>query len=61
MLESATAFVTVTVLKRGSLAVACTDPGAVYEGSADITLRLHGIGRSFGLLDYEYAWTCAGR
>ena len=57
--ESATAFVTVTVLKRGSLAVACTDPGAVYEGSADITLDCTASGVPSGS-DYEYAWTARG-
>ena len=57
--ESATAFVTVTVLKRGSLAVACTDPGAVYEGSADITLDCTASGAPSGS-DYEYAWTARG-
>ena len=57
--ESATAFVTVTVLKRGSLAVACTDPGAVYEGSADVAFDCSASGASSGSA-YAYSWRARG-
>ena len=57
--ESATAFVTVTVLKRGSLSVACTDPGAVYEGSADVAFDCSASGAPGGS-SYSYAWTARG-
>ena len=57
--ESATAFVTVTVLNRGALALACADPGSVYEGSADITLDCSASGAPEGS-DYSYAWTARG-
>ena len=57
--ESATAEVTVTVLKRGSLSVACADPGAVYEGSADVAFDCTASGAP-GDSDYEYAWTARG-
>ena len=56
---SATAEVTVTVLNRGSLAVACTDPDPVYEGSEDITLDCSASGAPEGS-DYAYAWTARG-
>ena len=56
---SATAEVTVTVLNRGALRVACADPGSVYEGSADITLDCTASGAPEGS-DYEYAWTARG-
>ncbi len=57
--ESATAFVTVTVLKRGSLSVACTDPGSVYEGSADVAFDCEASGAPGGS-SYSYAWTARG-
>ncbi len=57
--ESATAFVTVTVLKRGSLSVACADPGAVYEGSADVAFDCSASGVPGGS-SYSYAWTARG-
>ncbi len=57
--ESATAFVTVTVLNREALALACTDPDPVYEGSADITLDCTASGAPSGS-DYEYAWRARG-
>ena len=55
----ASANVTVTVLNRGTLAVACTDPGPVYEGSEDITLDCAASGASEGSA-YAYAWTARG-
>ncbi len=57
--ESATAFVTVTVLNRGALSVACTDPGSVYEGSADITLDCTVSGAPAGS-EYRYVWEARG-
>ncbi len=57
--ESASANVTVTVLNRGTLAVACTDPGPVYEGSEDITLDCTASGAPEGSV-YAYAWTARG-
>ena len=56
---SAAAEVTVTVLKRGSLSVACADPGAVYEGSADVAFDCTASGAPGGS-DYEYAWAARG-
>ena len=57
--ESATAEVTVTVLNRGALALACADPGSVYEGSADIAFDCSASGAPAGSA-YEYAWTAIG-
>ena len=56
---SATAEVTVTVLNRGALALACADPGAVYEGSADVAFDCTASGAPGGS-DYEYAWAARG-
>ena len=55
----ATGELTVTVLNRGVLSVACADPGSVYEGSADITLSCTASGAPSGS-DYAYAWTARG-
>ena len=55
----ASANVTVTVLNRGTLAVACTDPDPVYEGSEDITLDCTASGAPEGS-GYSYAWTSRG-
>ena len=57
--EDASAEVTVTVLNRGALALACADPGAVYEGSSDIAFDCTASGAPEGS-DYEYAWTARG-
>ena len=57
--ESATAFVTVTVLKRGSLSVACTDPDSVYEGSADVAFDCSATGAPSGS-SYSYSWRARG-
>ena len=57
--EDATAEVTVTVLNRGTLAVACAPPPLVYEGSADFALDCTASGAPVGS-DYEYAWTARG-
>ena len=57
--ESASAEVTVTVLNRGALAVVCTDPGSVYEGSADVALDCAASGAPAGS-EYTYVWTGRG-
>ena len=54
--EDATAEVSVTVLNRGPLSVVCTDPGSIYEGSADFELDCSPSGAPSGS-DYAYAWT----
>ena len=51
--------VTVTVLKRPVITVTCTDPGSVYEGSADFALDCAASGAPAGSA-YEYAWTARG-
>ena len=57
--EDATAEVTVTVLNRGTLAVACAPPPLVYEGADDFALDCTASGAPVGS-DYEYAWTARG-
>ena len=57
--ESGSAEVTVTVLNRGPLAVVCTDPPSVYEGSEDFALDCLASGAPAGS-DYDYAWTARG-
>ena len=57
--EDASAEVTVTVLNKESLALACADPGSVYEGSADFSFDCTASGAPEGS-DYEYAWTARG-
>ncbi len=57
--EDASAEVTVTVLNKESLALACADPGSVYEGSSDIAFDCTASGAPEGS-DYEYAWTARG-
>ncbi len=57
--EDATAEVTVTVLNRGALALACADPGSVYEGSADIAFDCSVSGAPAGSA-YAYEWTARG-
>ena len=57
--EDASAEVSVTVLNKGALAVVCTDPGSVYEGSADFTLDCEASGAPAGSA-YEYVWTARG-
>ena len=58
--EDAAAEVTVTVLNKGALAVVCTDPGSVYEGSADFTLDCSASGAPGDNPEYAYAWTARG-
>ena len=57
--ENATAAVTVTVLNRGTLAVACASPPLVYEGAEDFDLECTASGAPVGS-DYEYDWTARG-
>ncbi len=58
--ESATAEVTVTVLNKGSLALACADPGSVYEASADIALDCEASGAPGDSPQYTYVWEAGG-
>ena len=57
--EDATVEVSVTVLNRGTLAVACAPPPLVYEGAADFDLDCSASGAPSGS-DYEYVWTARG-
>ncbi len=57
--EDASAAVTVTVLNKGALSVACADPGSVYEGSADVAFDCEASGAPAGSA-YEYVWTARG-
>ena len=57
--EDATAEVTVTVLNRGTLSVACAPPPLVYEGSADFALDCTVSGAPSGS-SYAYVWTARG-
>ena len=57
--RDATEEVSVTVLDRGSLAVVCTDPPSVYEGSEDFDLDCSASGGAEGSA-YEYVWTARG-
>ena len=58
--EDAAAEVSVTVLNKGALAVVCTDPGSVYEGSADFTLDCEASGAPGDNPEYTYVWTPRG-
>ncbi len=58
--ESGSETVTVTVLNEGSLALVCTDPDPVYEGSPDIALSCTASGAPGDSPSYEYAWTSRG-
>ena len=55
----ATAEVTVTVLNRGTLAVACAPPPLVYEGAEDFDLDCTASGAPSGS-EYAYVWTARG-
>ncbi len=58
--EPATVEVTVTVLNKGALALACAgNPYSAYEGSEDITLDCAASGVPEGS-EYAYAWTGRG-
>ena len=58
--EDATAEVTVTVLNKEALRVACTDSYQAYEGSEDITLDCSASGAPGDNPQYAYAWTAHG-
>ena len=57
--ENATAEVTVTVLNKPDILLACADPGSVYEGSEDITFDCEASGAPEGS-GYAYVWTARG-
>ncbi len=57
--KNARARVTVTVLNKSVLALACADPPSVYEGSEDITFDCSASGAPAGS-SYSYAWTARG-
>ena len=57
--EDATAEVTVTVLNRGTLAVACAPPPLVYEGAEGFALDCTASGAPAGS-EYAYVWTARG-
>ena len=57
--ESATEDVTVTVLNKKALDLACATPSPVYEGSEDFALDCAASGAPSGS-DYEYVWTARG-
>ena len=57
--ESATAGVTVTVLNKRDIVVACADPGSAYEGSEDIAFDCEASGAPAGSA-YDYVWTARG-
>ncbi len=57
--DPATAEVTVTVLKKESLSLVCTDPDPVYEGSDDFALDCVASGAPESSY-YEYVWTARG-
>ena len=55
----ATAEVTVKVLNLGSIALVCTSPPLVYEGSEDFALDCSATGAPAGS-EYAYVWTARG-
>ena len=57
--DDATENVTVTVLNRKALDVACVTPSPVYEGSADIALDCVASGALAGST-YDYVWAARG-
>ena len=57
--KNARATVTVTVLNKSTLALACADPPSVYEGSEDIAFDCEASGAPAGST-YEYSWTPRG-
>ena len=58
--EDARAEVTVTVLNKGALALACADPGSVYEGSEDFAFDCSASGAPGDDPQYTYAWAARG-
>ncbi len=57
--DPVTSEVTVTVLNREALSVACAAPPVVYEGSPDFDLDCEASGAAPGSA-YAYAWTALG-
>ena len=57
--EDASANVTVRVLNKEPLALICTPPTPVYEGSADFALDCSASGAPSGST-YDYVWTARG-
>ena len=57
--ETATVDVTVTVLNKRALALACANPDPVYEGSGDIRLDCAASGAPEGS-SYSYVWSARG-
>ena len=57
--EDASANVTVRVLNKAPLALVCTPPAPVYEGSADFALDCSASGTPEGST-YDYVWTARG-
>ncbi len=57
--EAGSAEVTVTVLNKGALSLACSSPSPVYEGSGDLALSCSASGGPEGSV-YDYAWTSQG-
>ena len=58
--EDATADVTVTVLDKGALSVACASPPLVYEGSAPFDLNCAASGAPGANPVYSYVWSVRG-
>ena len=58
--DSGTAEVTVTVLNKPDILLACADPGSVYEGSEDITFDCSASGAPGDNPQYTYAWAARG-
>ncbi len=58
--EDAAAEVSVTVLNKGALSIACATPSPVYEGSADIAFDCSASGAPGDDPQYTYAWTARG-
>ena len=58
--EDATTEVSVTVLNKEALAVACADPGSVYEDSDDIAFDCSVSGAPGDNPEYTYVWAARG-
>ena len=57
--EPAMADITVTVLNKPAIVVACTDPAAVYEGSPDVAIECTATGAPESS-EYAYSWEARG-
>ena len=58
--EDASADITVTVLDKGALAVACASPPLIYEGSPAFDLNCTASGAPGVNPVYSYVWTASG-